>query len=57
MFANATARRLARASRTTVAVDLDFEDGTVTTFRPAKRPARRNIRQAAIRASQLGLTV
>lgn len=57
MFANATTRRLARATRATVAVELDGEQGTVTTFRPAKRPARCNVKQAAIRASRMGLPV
>ncbi|MFG2046067.1 hypothetical protein ACGFIW_01385 [Micromonospora sp. NPDC048935] len=56
MFANATSRRLARATRTTVPVEIADDAGTVTTFRPARRPARRNIEQAAIRASQMGLS-
>ncbi|MEV1013838.1 hypothetical protein AB0I89_24095 [Micromonospora sp. NPDC049801] len=56
MFAKSTTRRLARATRTSIAVEIADEAGTVTTYRPARRPARRNIEQAAIRASQMGLS-
>ena len=56
LYAKSTRRRLARAARTTVAVEPADEAGTVTTFRPARRPARRNVDQAAIRASQMGLS-
>ncbi len=33
-----------------------YADDAGTTFRPARRPARRNVDQAAIRASLMGLT-
>lgn len=56
MFAKSTARRLARAARTTVVVEVADDAGTVTTFRPARRPARRNVEMAHIRASQMGLS-
>ncbi len=56
MFAKSTTRRLARATRTSIAVEIAHEAGTVTTFRPAKRPARRNVEQAHIRASLMGLS-
>ncbi|MEV1315438.1 hypothetical protein AB0J14_05055 [Micromonospora arborensis] len=56
MFAKSTTRRIARAARTTVAVEIADESGTVTTFRPARRPARRNVEMAHIRASQMGLS-
>ncbi|WP_328344675.1 hypothetical protein [Micromonospora sp. NBC_00421] len=53
MFAKSTSRRLARATRTTIAIEADTDTGI--TFRPARRPARRNVEQAAIRASLMGL--
>ncbi len=56
MFAKSTTRRLARANRTTVAVEVADEAGTVTTVRPARRPARHTVKHAAIRASQMGLS-
>jgi hypothetical protein len=51
MNSNIVARRLARASRPTVTVVVDQQQMTVR-----RRPGRRNVEQAAIRASQLGLS-
>ncbi|WP_341719866.1 hypothetical protein QQG74_09270 [Micromonospora sp. FIMYZ51] len=57
MFKNATARRIARAQRNVIAIVADLGDEQGTVFRPAKRPHRGHVKQAAIRASQMGLTV
>jgi hypothetical protein len=53
MFRNATARTLTRATRPAAVQPAD-EQATITTRR---RPARRNVEQAAIRASLLGMTL
>jgi len=50
MNSNVVARRLARANRTSVTVVVDEQPMTVR-----RRPGRRTVEQAAIRASLLGI--
>jgi hypothetical protein len=51
MNSNVVARRLARANRTSVTVVVDEQPMTVR-----RRPGRRTVEQAAIRASLLGVS-